>query len=68
MGRLASGWTADRDLPPIAKKTFTEIWKDKYADKVQTAPPPDLEKEQNDQRVELEEAPVSQVKKELPNE
>lgn len=28
---LGAAWTADRDLPPIAKKTFKEIWQEKYA-------------------------------------
>lgn len=27
---IASGWTADRDLPPIARRTFAQIWKEKY--------------------------------------
>jgi L-lactate dehydrogenase complex protein LldF len=30
MAGLASGWTDERDLPPIAKKTFTEIWQEKH--------------------------------------
>lgn len=30
---IAKGWTRDRDLPPIAKKTFTEIWKKEYQDR-----------------------------------
>ena len=28
---LAGGWTAERDLPPLAGRTFTELWKKKYA-------------------------------------
>ncbi len=31
MAGLAAGWTADRDLPPLAGRTFTELWKEKYA-------------------------------------
>lgn len=30
MGKLAAGWTEDRDLPPIAKQTFAERWAKKY--------------------------------------
>lgn len=33
MTGLAAGWTDDRDLPPIAKKTFSEIWDEKYANR-----------------------------------
>jgi L-lactate dehydrogenase complex protein LldF len=29
MGKLAIGWTADRDLPPFAGQTFSEVWKKK---------------------------------------
>jgi len=36
MGKIGAGWTADRDLPPIAQKTFAEIWKKKYAQKIKT--------------------------------
>ncbi len=47
MGKIGAGWTADRDLPPIAKKTFTEIWKKKYAQKIkaqeEAATPPETE-------------------------
>lgn len=28
---FAAGWTADRDLPPLAGRTFAELWKEKYA-------------------------------------
>ena len=35
MTGLAAGWTDDRDLPPIAKKTFSEIWAEKYANRPQ---------------------------------
>ncbi len=35
MTGLAAGWTDDRDLPPIAKKTFSEIWDEKYANRPQ---------------------------------
>lgn len=31
MTGLAAGWTDSRDLPPIAKRTFAEIWDEKYA-------------------------------------
>ncbi len=31
MAGLADGWTADRDLPPLAGRTFTDLWKRKYA-------------------------------------
>ena len=27
---IASGWTSDRDLPPIAGRTFTQLWKEKH--------------------------------------
>jgi len=35
MTGLAAGWTDDRDLPPIAKQTFSEIWDKKYANRPQ---------------------------------
>lgn len=38
MTGLAAGWTDDRDLPPIAKQTFSEIWDKKYANRSQQAP------------------------------
>ncbi|MDK9705610.1 MAG: LutB/LldF family L-lactate oxidation iron-sulfur protein [Desulforhopalus sp.] len=28
---LATGWTKDRDLPPLAGQTFAQLWKKKYA-------------------------------------
>jgi len=28
---IGSGWTDGRDLPPIAKKTFTELWQEKHS-------------------------------------
>ncbi len=31
MAGLAGGWTAERDLPSLAGRTFTELWKEKYA-------------------------------------
>lgn len=31
MAGIASGWTDGRDLPPIAKKTFAELWEEKYS-------------------------------------
>lgn len=34
MTKYAAGWTDDRDLPPIAKQTFAEIWAKKYANRV----------------------------------
>ncbi|MFT5729803.1 MAG: L-lactate dehydrogenase complex protein LldF [Desulforhopalus sp.] len=37
MTGLAAGWTDERDLPPIAKKTFSEIWDEKYANRPQQA-------------------------------
>lgn len=30
---FGKNWTRDRDLPPIAKKTFHEIWLEKYANR-----------------------------------
>jgi L-lactate dehydrogenase complex protein LldF len=30
MAGIGSGWTDGRDLPPIAKRTFTELWSQKY--------------------------------------
>lgn len=35
---IASGWTDDRDLPPIAEKTFRETWKEKHAQIGDTLP------------------------------
>lgn len=31
MAGLAAGWTEGRDLPPLAGRTFAEMWKEKYA-------------------------------------
>lgn len=31
MAGIAAGWTADRDLPPLAGRTFATLWKKKYA-------------------------------------
>lgn len=30
MAGIGSGWTKERDLPAFAKKTFTEVWSEKY--------------------------------------
>jgi L-lactate dehydrogenase complex protein LldF len=30
MAGIGAGWTDGRDLPPIAKKTFTELWQEKH--------------------------------------
>lgn len=30
MAGIAGGWTDGRDLPPIAQKTFAELWEEKY--------------------------------------
>jgi hypothetical protein len=27
---IASGWTTSRDLPPLARRSFTEIWREKH--------------------------------------
>ncbi|MGB3211284.1 MAG: LutB/LldF family L-lactate oxidation iron-sulfur protein [Desulforhopalus sp.] len=35
---IASGWTDERDLPPIAKKTFAELWEEKYSKSRPTRP------------------------------
>ena len=48
MTGLAAGWTDDRDLPPIAKRTFSEIWQDKYAGKVQQSKTVTQEEETNE--------------------
>ena len=39
MAGIASGWTDGRDLPPIAQKTFAEIWEEKYRSRQVVAPP-----------------------------
>lgn len=31
MAGIAGGWTADRDLPPLARQTFATLWKKNYA-------------------------------------
>ncbi len=41
MAGLAKGWTADRDLPALAGKTFTDLWKEKYAAGHQRGPAAD---------------------------
>ncbi|MFT5697884.1 MAG: L-lactate dehydrogenase complex protein LldF [Desulforhopalus sp.] len=46
MTGLAAGWTDDRDLPPIAKKTFSEIWDEKYAKPQQQVK--EIKEEKND--------------------
>ncbi len=43
MAGVASGWTEGRDLPPIAQKTFTEIWQEKYAASHPAQAPPSEE-------------------------
>lgn len=35
---FTAGWTADRDLPPIAPKTFHELWQEKYVNKDRALP------------------------------
>jgi hypothetical protein len=30
MAGIGAGWTDGRDLPPLAKKTFTELWQEKH--------------------------------------
>lgn len=30
MAGMASGWTESRDLPPLARRSFSRIWKDRY--------------------------------------
>lgn len=42
MAGIAGGWTDDRDLPPIAPKTFAEIWDEKYLNR-ETTPSPETE-------------------------
>jgi L-lactate dehydrogenase complex protein LldF len=48
MAGLASGWTDDRDLPPIAKRTFSEIWNEKYAKRQQQTP--EIKEETNNEK------------------
>jgi len=38
MAGIGSGWTDGRDLPPIAKRTFTELWEKKYSKTRSTQP------------------------------
>ena len=38
MAGIGSGWTDGRDLPPIAKRTFTELWEKKYSKKQSIRP------------------------------
>jgi len=38
MAGIASGWTDGRDLPPIAPKTFAELWEEKYSKNRPAAP------------------------------
>lgn len=46
MTGLAAGWTDDRDLPPIAGRTFAEIWEEKYAKRTQQ--PQETKEEKSD--------------------
>lgn len=46
MTGLAAGWTDDRDLPPIARRTFSEIWEEKYAKRSQQTQ--EVEEEKSD--------------------
>jgi len=70
IGKLAVGWTAERDLPPIAPKTFTEIWKEKYADRVPSPPPLAAESEelQGPPEIVQEETALNEERKEQPND
>ncbi|KJR99677.1 MAG: [Fe-S]-binding protein [Desulfobulbaceae bacterium BRH_c16a] len=45
MAGLASGWTAHRDLPPIAGRTFSELWKEKYRTTRPAGPAAKIEEE-----------------------
>ncbi len=45
MAGVGSGWTDGRDLPPLAKKTFTDLWVEKYG-KNRTAQPAVIEEEE----------------------
>lgn len=47
MPGIGSGWTASRDLPPIAGKTFTELWEEKYS-KTTTVQPEAKMEDKND--------------------
>jgi hypothetical protein len=44
---IGSGWTDSRDLPPISRKTFTELWEEKYS-KNRTAQPETKVEDKND--------------------
>jgi L-lactate dehydrogenase complex protein LldF len=44
MAGIGSGWTDGRDLPPLAKRTFTELWIEKHG-KNRTAQPALTEEE-----------------------
>jgi len=44
---IGSGWTDSRDLPPISRKTFTELWEEKYS-KNRTAQPETKLEDKND--------------------
>lgn len=37
MAGIATGWTAARDLPPVARRSFHQLWKEKYAGNRPTA-------------------------------
>jgi hypothetical protein len=39
MAGIASGWTDERDLPPIAQRTFAELWEEKYSKNSSPQPP-----------------------------
>lgn len=30
-GGVAAGWTASRDLPPVARRTFAQLWQERHA-------------------------------------
>jgi L-lactate dehydrogenase complex protein LldF len=44
---IGSGWTDSRDLPPISRKTFTELWEEKYS-KNRTVQPEAKVEDKND--------------------
>jgi L-lactate dehydrogenase complex protein LldF len=44
---IGSGWTESRDLPPISRKTFTELWEEKYS-KNRTVQPEAKVEDKND--------------------
>lgn len=43
MAGIGSGWTDERNLPPIARRTFTEMWEEKYREKQPSKPIDDEE-------------------------